>query len=143
MTWWAWMILGAVMLGAELFAVDAQFYLVFLGVSAVLIGLLGLVGIALPEWGQWLAFAGTSLFFFFSFRGMVYAKIHNSGENYPESISGESVQMSNDLAPGAEMRIQYRGSGWTVRNVSSETISGGTRAEIVKVEGLTLHVTAA
>ena len=34
MTWWGWMILGAVMLGAELFAVDAQFYLVFLGVSA-------------------------------------------------------------------------------------------------------------
>ena len=34
MTWWAWMILGAVLLGAELFAVDAQFYLVFLGVSA-------------------------------------------------------------------------------------------------------------
>ena len=36
MAWWSWMVLGAVLLAAELFAVDAQFYLVFLGVSAAL-----------------------------------------------------------------------------------------------------------
>ena len=35
MTWWGWMILGAVLFGAELFAVDAQFYLVFLGLSVM------------------------------------------------------------------------------------------------------------
>ena len=35
MTWWGWMILGAVLFGAELFAVDAQFYVVFLGVSVI------------------------------------------------------------------------------------------------------------
>ena len=45
MTWWSWMILGAVLLGAELFAVDAQFYLVFLGVSAAIVGLASLAGI--------------------------------------------------------------------------------------------------
>jgi membrane protein implicated in regulation of membrane protease activity len=142
MTWWAWMILGAVLLAAELFAVDAQFYLVFLGISAALVGLLGLFGIVLPEWGQWLAFAAAALFFFFSFRRMVYAKIRGGGENYPETMSGESVNVAADLAPGAEMRTQYRGSDWTVRNVGQATISSGSRAEVVKVDGLTLHVTA-
>lgn len=142
MTWWSWMILGAVLLGAEMFAVDAQFYLVFLGVSAALVGLLGLFGIALPEWGQWLAFSAASLFFFFSFRRMIYQKIRGSGESYPETMSGESMQISTDLAPGAEMRTQYRGSDWTVRNVSDTTIVAGTRAKVVHVEGLTLHVTA-
>ena len=48
MTWWAWMILGAVLFGAELFAIDAQFYLVFLGLSAAIVGLMSLVGIAMP-----------------------------------------------------------------------------------------------
>ena len=43
MTWWAWMILGAVLFGAELFAIDAQFYLVFLGVSAAIVGLVALI----------------------------------------------------------------------------------------------------
>ena len=33
MTWWSWMVLGAVLLGVELFAIDAQFYLVFLGIA--------------------------------------------------------------------------------------------------------------
>ena len=64
MTWWAWMILGAVLLGAELFAVDAQFYLVFLGVSAAVVGLATLFGITMPEWGQWLTFAAVSVAFF-------------------------------------------------------------------------------
>ena len=101
------MILGAVLLGVELFAVDAQFYLVFLGVSAALVGLLGLFGIVLPEWGQWLAFTIMSLAFFFSFRPMIYSKIHGSGENYPETLSGDSLSISDDLAPGAEVRAQH------------------------------------
>ena len=142
MTWWAWMILGAAFLSIELFAVEAQFYLVFLGVSAALVGLLGLFGIALPEWGQWLAFTAMSLIFFFSFRPMIYSRIRSGGESYPESMSGESVTLDSELAPGAETRTQYRGTDWTVRNVGTEKIAGGARAEVVKVEGLTLHVSA-
>ena len=142
MTWWAWMVLGLVLLGAEMFAIDAQFYLVFLGVSAALVGLLGLFGITMPEWAQWLTFAILSLVFFFSFRQTLYKKLRGGGEDYPETMSGESIRIHEDLAPGAEIRTQYRGSDWTVRNVGSESISGGSRAEVVKVEGLTLHVAA-
>ena len=40
------MILGAVLFGAELFAVDAQFYLVFLGLSAAIVGLAGMMSLA-------------------------------------------------------------------------------------------------
>jgi len=142
MIWWGWMILGAVLLSAELFAVDAQFYLVFLGVSAALVGVAATLGITLPEWGQWLTFASLSLFFFFTFRRTLYVKIRGGGENYPETIAGETISLDNDLAPGSEARTQYRGSGWTVRNVDSKTISGGGRAKVVKVEGITLHVVA-
>ncbi len=142
MIWWGWMILGVVLLSAELFAVDAQFYLVFLGVSAALVGVAATLGIALPEWGQWLMFASLSLFFFFTFRRILYTKIRGGGEDYPESIAGETISLDNDLAPGSEARTQYRGSGWTVRNVDTKTLSGGGRAKVVKVEGITLHVVA-
>ena len=54
MPWWGWLILGIGLLGVEMFVVDAQFYLVFIGVAAALVGLLGLTGIALPQWAQWL-----------------------------------------------------------------------------------------
>ena len=136
------MILGAVLLGAELFAVDAQFYLVFLGVSAAIVGLAGLFGLVAPEWVQWLAFAVLSLVFFLTFRRTLYLKIRGGGEEYPESISGDSVSITEDLAAGAEARMEYRGTKWTIRNVGNETISGGTRAKVVKVDGLTLHVIA-
>jgi len=140
MTWWSWLILGAVLLGAELFAVDAQFYLVFLGISAALVGLAGMFGIAMPEWAQWSAFAVLSLVFFFTFRKSLYEKIRGGAAGFRESISGESIRVDTELAPGAEARIDYRGSKWTARNVGATAIAAGSRAHVVKVDGLTLHV---
>jgi len=140
MTWWSWMILGAVLLCAELFAVDAQFYLVFLGISAALVGSAALFGVAMPEWGQWLAFALISLLFFFTFRRTLYSKIRGGGEGYRDSIAGESVQILEDLEPGADARTEFRGSKWTVHNAGSTRIVGGTRATVTEVDGLTLHV---
>ena len=142
MTWWGWMILGAVLLGAELFAVDAQFFLVFLGVSAAIVGLAGLFGVVAPEWVQWLSFAALSLFFFLTFRRTLYAKIRGGGEEYREYIAGESVPVAEDLAAGADARTKYRGTDWSIRNVGETTIAGGSRAKVVEVDGLTLNVEA-
>jgi membrane protein implicated in regulation of membrane protease activity len=68
MTWWGWMVIGALLLAAELFAVDAQFYLIFIGIGAVVVGLFGLLGIDLPMWAQWLLFAVISLTAMFTIR---------------------------------------------------------------------------
>jgi membrane protein implicated in regulation of membrane protease activity len=142
MTWWGWMILGAVLLGAELFAVDAQFYLVFLGVSAVVVGLASLFGIVMPEWGQWLTFAIVALLFFVTFRKALYNKIRGGGQGFADTISGGSVTVTDEVLPGADGRAKYRGSEWTIRNVGDSAISAGARAKVVQVDGLTLHVEA-
>jgi membrane protein implicated in regulation of membrane protease activity len=136
------MILGAVLLGAELFAVDAQFYLVFLGVSAAIVGLATLFGITLPEWGQWLAFAIISLIFFFTFRAALYNKLRSGGQGFKDSIESASIAVADDLEPGATGRAEYRGSEWTIRNVGTDSISGGSRARVVEVDGLTLKIEA-
>ena len=142
MTWWAWMVLGAVILGAELFAIDAQFYLVFLGISAALVGAASLAGIDMAESTQWLAFALLSLAFFFTFRRALYGKIRGGAPGFQGSISGDTISVSSDLATGAEGRAELRGSEWTIRNVGAETIAAGTRAKVVKVDGVILHVQA-
>jgi membrane protein implicated in regulation of membrane protease activity len=136
------MILGAVLLGAELFAVDAQFYLVFLGVSAAIVGLAGLFGIVTPEWVQWLAFAIISLIFFFTFRAALYNKLRSGGQGFKDSIQSASIAVTEDLEPGATGRAEYRGSEWTIRNVGNAAISGGSRAKVVEVDGLTLKIEA-
>jgi membrane protein implicated in regulation of membrane protease activity len=140
MTSWGWMILGAVLLGAELFAIDAQFYLIFCGIAAALVGAAGLMGIAMPEWGQWLAFAMLSLVFMFGFRKTLYEKLRGGAKGFRGTMQGEIVNIKVDLAPGAEVRSEYRGSTWTMRNVGDSMIAGGSRAVVVKVDGLTLHV---
>ena len=142
MTWWAWMVLGAVILGAELFAIDAQFYLVFLGVSAALVGAASLAGIDMAESTQWMAFALLSLAFFFTFRRALYDKIRGGAQGFQETISGDTVRVPNDLAPGEERRAELRGSEWTIRNVSAGTILSGTRARVIKTDGVILHVEA-
>ena len=39
MSWWGWVIAGAILLGAELAFVNAQFYLVFVGSAAIVVGM--------------------------------------------------------------------------------------------------------
>ncbi len=140
MTWWSWMVLGAVFLGAELFAIDLQFYLVFLGLSAALVGLASLVGIAMPEWAQWTAFAALSLISFFTFRKSLYEKIRGGAVGFHATMTGNTVNIEEDLAAGSESRADFRGTKWTVKNVGGETIKGGSRASVVKADGLTLHI---
>ena len=143
MLWWHWMILGGVVLGAELIAVDAQFYLVFIGVSAALVGLAELLGIAMPGWVQFTTFAVLSLVLCLSFRKVVYEKIRGGGAtNFRETIAGETVNIQVDLAAGSESRTEFRGTKWTVRNTGVAVIPAGARARVVKVEGLTLYVEA-
>ena len=142
MTWWSWMVLGALLLGAELFAIDAQFYLVFLGLSAGLVGLAGMIGITMSEPMQWIMFSSLALISMFTFRKSLHTKIRGNAEGFRDSIAGDSVKMTSDLAPGADARLAFRGSEWTVLNVGDADIAGGSNAKIVKVDGLTLHVSA-
>ena len=140
MTWWGWMILGAVLFGSEVFAVDAQFYLVFLGLSAILVGLADLAGVVMPEWMQWLVFAALSLISMFTFRKSLYKKVRGDVPGFKEGIAGEFVQIDSELAPGADARTKFRGTDWTVLNVGSASIDAGTKVKVVKTDGLTLHV---
>jgi inner membrane protein len=141
MQWWGWLILAAVLLGAEMFVLDAQFYLVFLGVSAALVGLLGLTGISMPEWAEWLAFAAFALITMIAFRQRLYALVRNRTGVVEERLNlGDRVTIPVRLEPGQTCRVDHRGSTWTARNSDHGIIEAGREAVIVQVEGLTLHV---
>ncbi len=141
MLWWGWIVLGTIILGAEMFVIDAQFYLVFIGLSALIVGILDLLGLAMPEWAQWLLFAALSLISMFTFRRSLYLKMRGTAPGFRGSLEGDSVEVTDDLAAGAEGRASHRGTDWTIRNVGENTIPAGGRARVVKTEGLILHVT--
>jgi membrane protein implicated in regulation of membrane protease activity len=142
MAWWSWCILGVALLGLELLAIDAQFYLVFTGVAAVVVGLLGLVGIALPEWAQWIAFGVLSLVAMFTIRRQIYTKLLSKPGGKVNTDIHQHVIVGQLLEPGTSCRIEYRGTGWTAINVGKAAIPAGGEARIESIEGLTLHVRA-
>jgi membrane protein implicated in regulation of membrane protease activity len=144
MHWWGWLILGAALLALEMFVIDAQFYLVFLGISAALVGLFSLAIPGLADWIQWLAFAVLALVTMFSFRDRVYRLVRGRTGVVEERLTiGDRVTIPNRLEPGQSTRVEYRGSTWTARNVDQVALEAGREAFIAGVEGLTLHVRTA
>jgi membrane protein implicated in regulation of membrane protease activity len=142
MPWWVWTVVGTILLGAELTFVDAQFYLVFIGTAALLVGMVGLGGIDLPEWLQWLAFAGLSLASMLLFRRRLYDVLRTHTKNVQSGPAGEEVVVPIDLGSRESCRLEHRGSTWTAQNVGDQTLAAGTRARIVRVDGLTLQIQA-
>lgn len=141
MPWWGWIAIGALMLAAELAFVDVEFYLVFLGISALLVGSLELSGLALAAWVQWLVFAGLSIGSLVFFRQRVYVLFRPPpGEEIREGVVGETAVASDPIEPGATGRVELRGSGWTAVNEGERAIEPGERCAILSSKGLTIRV---
>jgi len=140
MPWWGWIVIGTLIFCAELFAIDAQFYLIFIGSGALIVGVVGLLGITMPAWGQWLLFATLSVVSMVTFRRQLYRMIRGGVLPVTDAVVGKSIVLEEELQPGAICRAEYRGTTWTVRNVGDATISTGSSATIEAMDGLTLHV---
>ena len=140
MPWWGWMIFGAFLLGSELLGVDAAFYLVFIGLAAVLTGFIEVIGIDLEPWVQWLTFSIFGLVLMIFFRKKLYQKLRGDGIGYKAGPAGEFVQMADTLQPGDSGRLSFRGTDWTVVNDGDTTVEKGSKVRINRVDGLTLKV---
>lgn len=140
MQWWAWITVGAILLGAELSFVNAQFYLVLIGAAALVVGLLGLAGAGLADWLQWALFAGLAAVSLAAFRGRLYARVSRRLPHVHLGPKGETVILPQTLAPGASCRLEHRGSSWSAVNGGSTTLQAGAEARIARVDGLTLVV---
>jgi inner membrane protein len=136
---WSWLVIAALLFSAEMFLVDAQFYLVFFGAAAAVVGLLCWFGVPLSEAMQWLLFAALSIIAMLGFRQRLYEKLRKPVDAMPDVQSvGDRLELPETLAPGQSCRVEYRGSSWTARNIDTQALSGAVI--IARVEGLTLLV---
>ncbi|MXY52461.1 MAG: NfeD family protein [Gammaproteobacteria bacterium] len=140
MPWWGWLIMGAVLAGVELTAADLAFYFIFLGVSAIVVGLAELAGADLPLWGQWLAFAGISLSSMVLFRKRVYEKLKGDAPGFDSTPAGEVVEVTEAVGVGERTRVQLRGSEWNATNVGAAPIPAGSSARVVGPRGAGLEI---
>jgi membrane protein implicated in regulation of membrane protease activity len=140
MEWWAWIAVGAILLGSELAFVDAQFYLVFVGASAFAVGMLQLTGLGMPVWLQWLIFAALAITSLIIFRQRIYDRMRRKLPPLTGGPAGEVVTLPADLPPGETCRLEYRGCSWSALNGGRTAIAAGAKARIERVDGLTLVV---
>ena len=141
MTWWGWIVGGAVLLGAELAAgVNAQFYLVFIGGAAILVGVGTELVYPFAPWAQWAVFAVLALVLMLTFRSRLYERLRAHPPSVQPGPVGSVMTVPVSLAPGESCRAEHCGTFWTVCNDSDKLIPAGERAQIARVKGLTLLV---
>jgi len=136
---WAWIIGGAILLGAELAFIDAQFYLVFVGSAAILVGLL-VASVAIAPWAQWALFAVLAIASMVLFRDRIYRRLRGRLPEVHAGPGGGVLTLPVALACGESCQTEHAGSFWTVRNDSEVPLPAGARVRIVRVQGLTLGV---
>ena len=140
MDWWSWVIAGAILLGAELAFVDAQFYLVFIGSAAILVGLLTGAVPAVAGWLQWLVFAILVVVSMLTFRNRIYSRLRGHPPVVRTGPAGDVLTLPVALAPGEDCQVEHHGTFWTARNDGHVPIPAGARAQIARVQGLILLV---
>jgi len=140
MPWWGWITVGALLLAAEMGLVDAGFYLVFLGVAALMVGMVELGGADAPIWLQWLLFAVLAVASLVLFRKRLYRSIRGRTEDVPENVEDEIAIALESIQPGSRGQVELRGSRWTAHNDGDIAIDEGARVRVLRAEGIVVRV---
>jgi membrane protein implicated in regulation of membrane protease activity len=137
--WWAWLVLGFVLLASEL-ASPSGFYLLFAGIAAIIVGLLGLGELSGPAWAQWLLFTLISVLSVATLRCRLARSFNRADGTVDGSLVGQTVTLNDRIESGGVGQGEHRGSVWTVQNLGSEALEAGARCTVDEVKGVTLLV---
>ena len=139
MEWWMWLAAGLALVVAEL-ATPGGFVIIFFGIAALLIGVLGLLGVVSSAPLQFLLFSVLAVGSLALLRGRLQSKLRTPGASNVDSLIGDLAIPQERLSPGVVGKVEVRGSTWSARNTSSVTLDPGQRARVAGVDGLTLAV---
>lgn len=145
MAWWAWFLLGFLLLGLEVTSLGL--HLAFFGLGALAVGLLVALDLGGPLWVQFLLFTVISIASLLLFRGPLLRRLRTSvlGEARNQdldSVIGGTAVAAEDIAVNALGHAELRGSSWKARNIGDTPLSAGQRCVVERVEGLMLFVRA-
>ena len=143
MPWWSWILLGLALPALELL-VPSGFYLMFFGLAALCVGALVALGFTQAIWLQWVLFSALSVVSLLFFRGPLLArfKYKERAQYLVDSLVGETATTLEDLPPGGTGKAELHGTAWTARNSGDVSLTKGQRSRVVRVDGLTLWITA-
>jgi len=141
MVWWQWMVIALVLAGLEM-ATPGGFFVVFFGAGALVVGFLGLAGLDLPQWLQWLLFSFFSIVALLLFREPLLRamRARTAGSDQVDALVGAVAIALEEMAPGTVGRAELRGSTWSARNGGQGSLAKGERCRVLRVDGLMLVI---
>ena len=57
-----------------------------------------------------------------------------------DTLLGKSVVALDDLAPGAEGKVELRGTSWTAENTGEASVAKGQKCVVERIDGLKLFI---
>jgi inner membrane protein len=133
-----WLIVGLIMLVAELVSVLLVF--VFFAIGALLTSLLALIGFLPTTESQILAFSAISLLSLLGLRKQARILLDHSRESEYNEFVGETALVIKDIPTDGEGKIYYRGAEWKAVSESHQSVAAGSKVVIKKTEGIVLIV---
>lgn len=140
MLWWAWLVLGLLLLGAEM--LTPGIFFLFFGASALIVGFLTLGGVAGPAWMQWVIFSAMSVVFLAFFRKPLMERMKMRVGVEPDSMIGELAIAADEMPVRGNGKAELRGSLWNAQNVGPTPLARGQRTRVEAVDGLVLMIRA-
>ena len=134
-----WLAAGLVLVVAEL-ATPGGFVIIFFGIAALVVGILGLLGVVTSPSLQFLLFSVLSVGSLAILRRRLQSRLRTPSSAAVDSLIGDLAIPQERMSPGVVGRVEVRGSSWSARNTSSVTLDVGQRARVAGVDGLTLAV---
>jgi inner membrane protein len=139
MEWWMWLAAGLALVVAEL-ATPGGFVIIFFGIAALIVGVLGIIGAVTSTPLQFLLFSLLSIGSVLLLRKRLQSRLRTPTASNVDSLIGDLAIPQERLSPGVVGRVEVRGSTWSARNTSTVTLDPGQRARVAAVDGLTLAV---
>ncbi|MCF0073467.1 NfeD family protein [Dyadobacter sp. CY261] len=133
-----WLIVGLVMLLAELVSVLLVF--VFFAIGALLTSLLTTFGLLPSTESQILAFSAISLISLLVLRKQARKLLERRSSPEYSEFTGETAMVIRDIPGNGEGRIYYRGAEWKAVSENHEIIPAGSKVVIKKTDGIVLIV---
>ena len=140
MAWWSWIVLGVVLLIAEI-SVPGGFFMCFFGIGALILSPLVWSGLIVQDWVQWASFSVISLILLALCRKKLLDAIPQKyNRSDTDTMVGGRAIAAGGINPDGNGKVQFRGTSWSAKNIGASIIESGSSCEIVSVDSLTLLV---
>jgi membrane protein implicated in regulation of membrane protease activity len=138
MPWWLWILAGLALIVLET-VTPGGFFAAFFALAAVIVGLLTWLGLAGPDWMQWLLFSVLSVLGVAVFRKPLMKMMHLAGPGKAvDALTSEGALVVEDVPASGVGKAELRGSSWSARSATGQALAKGQRCRVDRVEGLTL-----